>query len=93
VFVEVLRDVSIRVPPLDVTEARAMITELRGSALLHGARGRAPSDVAALAETLVRLAALAHAHRERLTALDLNPVLVREDGCGVVAVDWLIEFA
>jgi len=93
VFVEVLRDVAIRVPPLDVTEARAMIGELRGRALLHGARGRAPADVAALAETLVRLAALADAHRGRLRALDLNPVLVREDGHGVVTVDWLIEFA
>jgi acetate---CoA ligase (ADP-forming) len=93
VLVEVMRDVSIRVPPLDEAEALAMIAELRGSALLRGVRGRPPGDVRALAATLVRLGALADAHRERLSALDLNPVLVRGDGRGVVAVDWLVEFA
>jgi acyl-CoA synthetase (NDP forming) len=93
VLVEVMRDVAVRVPPLDVAEARAMVDELRGRALLSGVRGRPPSDVAALHEMLVRLAALAEAHRDRLRALDINPLLVLEEGHGVVAVDWLIEFA
>jgi acyl-CoA synthetase (NDP forming) len=83
IFVEVLRDVSVRVPPLDATEALEMIADLRGSALLRGARGRPPADVAALADTLVRLATLAEAHRERLRALDVNPLLVLDDGRGV----------
>jgi acyl-CoA synthetase (NDP forming) len=91
VFVEVLRDVAVRVPPLDAAEAAAMIAELRGGALLRGARGRPPADVRALAETLVRVAALADAWRDRLRALDINPLLVLEDGRGVVAVDWLVE--
>jgi acetyltransferase len=93
VFVEVMRDVSIRVPPLDVAEALVMISELRGSALLRGPRGRPPADVRALADTLVRLATLADAQRERVRALDINPLLVLEDGHGVVAVDWLVELA
>jgi acyl-CoA synthetase (NDP forming) len=93
VFVEVMRDVSIRVPPLDAAEALAMISELRGSALLRGARGRPAADVRALADTLVRLATLADAQRGRVRALDINPLLVLEDGRGVVAVDWLIELA
>jgi acetyltransferase len=93
VFVEVMRDVSVRVPPLDTAEALAMIGELRGSALLRGARGRPRADVEALADTLVRVAAFADAHRENLRALDLNPLLVLEEGRGVVAVDWLIELA
>jgi acetyltransferase len=92
VLVEVLRDVSIRVPPLDATEALAMIGELRGGVLLRGVRGRPPADIAALADTLVRLAALAEAHRQRLKALDINPLLVLDEGRGGVAVDWLIEF-
>jgi acetyltransferase len=91
IFVEVLRDVSIRVPPLSRDDAREMIAELRGAALLRGVRGRRPADVAALADALVGLAALAEAHRGRLRALDLNPVVVLEAGRGVVAVDWLIE--
>jgi len=91
VFVEVMRDVAVRVPPIDRAEALAMVAELRGSALLRGARGRPPADVGALADTLVRVATLADAQRERLLALDINPLLVLEEGRGVVAVDWLVE--
>ena len=93
VFVEVMRDVAVGVPPLDAARARAMISELRGSALLRGARGRPPADVAALADALVRLATLADAQRERVRALDINPLVVLEEGRGVVAVDWLVELA
>jgi len=93
IFVETLHDVAVRVPPLDHAEAAAMIAELRGSALLRGVRGRPPADIAALTDVLVRVAALAHAERARLTALDLNPLLVLEHGRGVMAVDWLVELA
>jgi len=92
VFAEVLRDVSLRVPPLYREEALQMTLELRGSALLRGARGRPPADIGALADALVRLGALAEAHHQQLSALDLNPLLVLDDGGGVVALDWLIEF-
>ena len=93
IFVEQLRDVSLRVPPLGRDDALAMIAELRGAALLKGVRGRPPADAAALADAIVALAALAAAHRESLRALDINPLLVLEAGRGVVAVDWLVEFA
>jgi hypothetical protein len=56
-------------------------------------RGRPAADVAALADVLVRIAALADAYRDRLRALDLNPLVVRDAGGGAVAVDWLIELA
>jgi acetyltransferase len=91
VFVEVLRDVAVRVPPLDAATALEMLDELRGAALLRGARGRPPADVAALADVLVRVAALAESHGGRLRALDINPLLVLEQGRGAVAVDWLVE--
>jgi acyl-CoA synthetase (NDP forming) len=91
IFVEQLHDVSVRVPPVGRAEALAMIDELRGAALLRGARGRAAADVAALADAIVRLAALAEVHRPSLRALDINPLLVLDAGQGVVAVDWLIE--
>jgi acyl-CoA synthetase (NDP forming) len=93
IFVEQLRDVSLRVPPIGPTDAAAMIAELRGAAILSGARGRAPADTRALADAIVRLAALAEAHRDTLRAVDINPLLVLDDGHGVVAVDWLIELA
>jgi acetate---CoA ligase (ADP-forming) len=91
ILVEVLRDVSIRVPPISVDDAREMLGELRGARLLGGVRGRPPADVAALADALVGLAGLAEAQRDRLKALDINPLLVLDEGRGVVAVDWLIE--
>jgi acyl-CoA synthetase (NDP forming) len=91
IFVELLRDVAVRVPPLDQAAALAMLAELRGAALLRGARGRPPADIAALAEALVAVARLAEAHRDSLRALDLNPLVVLDEGRGVVAVDWLIE--
>jgi acyl-CoA synthetase (NDP forming) len=93
IFVEQLRDVSVRVPPLGRDDARAMVEELRGAPLLRGVRGRAPADVESLADTIGRLAQLAETHRQSLRALDINPLLVLDAGRGVVAVDWLIEFA
>ena len=93
IFVEQLRDVSLRVPPIGPADAAAMIAELRGAAILSGARGRAPADTGELAEAIVRLGALAETHRQTLRALDINPLRVLDDGRGVVAVDWLIEFA
>jgi acyl-CoA synthetase (NDP forming) len=90
ILVEILRDVAVRVPPFDHSEARDMLDELRGRALLHGARGRPPADTGALADLLVRLRALAAA-RADIRAIDLNPVLVLPQGRGAVAVDWLIE--
>jgi acyl-CoA synthetase (NDP forming) len=93
IFVEVMRDVSVRVPPLDTAEALAMVADLRGSVLLRGARGRPPADVAALAEALVGLARLAQVHGEWLRALDINPLFVLEEGRGVMTVDWLVELA
>jgi acetyltransferase len=93
ILVEVLRDVSVRVPPLSAADAREMLAELRGARLLGGVRGRPPADVGALADALARLAALAEAQAGRLRALDINPLVVLEEGRGVVAVDWLVELA
>jgi acetyltransferase len=58
--------------------------------MFHGARGRPPADVEALAQTLVRVSALAWALRDRLAELDINPLLVRPRGLGVVAADALV---
>ena len=63
------------------------------AAILSGVRGRAPADTRALADAIVGVAALAEAHRDSLRALDSNPLLVLDDGHGVVAVDWLIALA
>ena len=90
VFVEVLADVSFRPAPFDAAEAHRMLRELQGYPLLAGARGRPPADVDALAAALAALSRFAAAHAERLESAELNPLVVRPAGHGVVALDALI---
>jgi acyl-CoA synthetase (NDP forming) len=90
IFVEVLRDVTFRIAPFGVEEAHRMIAELRGVALLEGARGQPPCDVEALAEALSRLSVFVAAQRSQFTSIDVNPLLVRPKGQGAAALDALI---
>ncbi|MFE9331944.1 acetate--CoA ligase family protein [Streptomyces sp. NPDC006925] len=71
VLIEVLRDTAVRVPPFGEDEARAMLGELRGAALLHGVRGRPPADTDALVEVVLRV--------QRM-ALELSPGARRSSG-------------
>ena len=68
-------------------EAREMLAELRVAPLLHGFRGGAALDLEALADSVSQISWLAHEFAERFIELDVNPVLVRETGQGVTAVD------
>jgi len=86
IFVEVLKDVVLRVAPIDSATAREMIEETRGAALLRGFRGRPPSDVKALVQCLVRTSRLLADHPE-IQNLDINPVVVLEKGKGCLVVD------
>ena len=87
VFIEVFRDVSFRVPPFDKNEARRMIDEVVGSALLKGARGRPKGDVKALVDTIMKVQKLAVENAGSLAELDINPLVVLPKG--VVALDAL----
>ena len=86
IYVEVLREVTLRLAPLGREEARAAILGARWSPLLRGARGRKPHDVNALADVLHRVSRLA-AELE-LESLDLNPVMVGDEGRGVAIADF-----
>lgn len=90
IYTEILRDVAYRVAPFALEDARAMLDELRSRAIFGGVRGRPALDVDALALTLVRVSELAWTLRERLSELDINPLLVRPQGRGVVAADALV---
>jgi acyl-CoA synthetase (NDP forming) len=90
IFVEVLRDVTFRIAPFGVEEAHRMIAELRGAAILEGARGQPPCDLDALAVALSRLSLFAAAKRTEITSIDINPLLVRPKGQGAAALDALI---
>jgi acyl-CoA synthetase (NDP forming) len=90
IFVETLRATSLRRAPFGPSVARAIIDALPGAAVLGGARGRPPADVGALARMVCAVSHFAFANREWLASVDLNPVLVRADGRGAVALDALI---
>lgn len=91
VFAEMLKDVTFRLAPVTRSAAHEMISELKGHAVLAGARGKPPADVEALADVLVRLSALALDLEEHLAELDINPLFVMEKGRGVKAADALIR--
>nr|WP_271212352.1 acetate--CoA ligase family protein [Rhodococcus wratislaviensis]GLK38812.1 hypothetical protein GCM10017611_56820 [Rhodococcus wratislaviensis] len=87
---ELFRDVAFRVGELDHAEAVNLIREIKGYPLLTGFRGAAPADVDALADLLVAVSRFAVTHADQLDSLDLNPVLVLEEGRGALALDALI---
>ncbi len=88
VFVEVLEDVAFGLAPLDPAQIMSMLEELRGLALLRGARGGEPADLDALVALIEKVAGrdgLLAAMPEEITEIDLNPVKV--GSTGAVAVD------
>lgn len=87
--VEIYRDVVRRLCPITPTEARDMVTAVRGAPLLMGARGRRRADVDALVDLLVAVSERAAALDDQLVELDLNPVMVLPEGEGLVVVDAL----
>jgi acetyl-CoA synthetase (ADP-forming) len=87
VLVEILNDVQMAVAPVASAHALRLIESLRIAPILAGARGRPPADITALADTIARLSELASALGPRFTELDINPLLVREAGRGVIALD------
>ncbi len=88
VFVEVLNDVTFRIPPFDRDEALRMLGELAGAKLFAGLRGRQKADVGALADALVKVGRLALDLHDDLLELDINPLVVRDQG--VIALDALV---
>lgn len=87
IFVEVLKDVTFRVAPISEREASTMLEEIRGALILEGTRGEAPRDKKALAEVLAQYAFMITDLADEVSESDANPVLVYEEGKGVMVVD------
>jgi acetyltransferase len=90
IHVEVLRDVVFSPVPIGDDEALSLLGELKGAALLDGARGAPPADRAALAELTAALSRFAADHADLIEEIDLNPVIVHPQGHGITVVDALI---
>ena len=92
VFVEILKDVAFRVLPITLHSAQRMITELKSVSILDGARGQSAADKKAIARLLVKVSEIAEAYPE-IREMDLNPVIVHEQGNGLSIVDARIILA
>jgi len=93
VLAEVRRSVAVRIAPVDEAEAAAMIAELPELRILSGFRNLPRGDVAALARAISRASYLATIEDSPVAEAEINPLIVRREGEGVVAVDGLIVIA
>jgi acetate---CoA ligase (ADP-forming) len=91
VLTEIARDRSLRLAPIDLATAHEMIAEVRGLTALAGYRGRPAGDLDALAHAMVALSRLAE--DASIAEAEINPLIVRPTGEGVVAVDALVKLA
>jgi 4-hydroxybutyryl-CoA synthetase (ADP-forming) len=86
IYVEVLKDVTFKLAPVTDTEADDMIASIKMRKILEGVRGEKPSDKAKLSECIQRLSQLVSDFKE-IKELDMNPVLVMENGKGCKILD------
>jgi acetate---CoA ligase (ADP-forming) len=89
IYTEIYRDRSLRLAPVDLDTAHEMIAEVRGLKVLTGYRGKPEGDIAALAQAISALSRLAA--DPAVIETEVNPLIVRQRGQGVVAVDAVVR--
>lgn len=87
-LVEILKDLSIMLPPLTAREAREMIDGLKSSKLYAGFRNQRQADIPAIEKVLLNISRLAIDYGENISELEINPLMVLPEGRGVIAVDF-----
>lgn len=90
IFAEVLRDVALQIAPVTEAQATQMLRSLKAFPLLDGARGRAKADVAAAARAVAALSQFAARHADVVAEIDINPLVVMDQGQGAFALDALL---
>jgi acetyl-CoA synthetase len=91
VFVELLKDSVSLLLPTDRDEVRRALSGLRSAPLLRGFRGAPPADLDAAADAVMAVAGLVERDPGFIVELDINPLMVRAEGCGAVAADVLLS--
>jgi len=87
IFVEILKDVTFRIIPIEEKDAWAMIKSIKGYPILAGARGEAPADMKAIVDMMLKVSQLVDDLKDYIKEMDLNPVFVYNEGEGAVIVD------
>lgn len=90
IFVDIMKDIALRVIPVSSLDAELMMKETKGYKVLSGSRGRKPADIEAVIGVLLNLSKLAENLKDYIFEIDINPLIVFDNGYGVKAVDALI---
>ena len=90
IFAEIFKDVALQPAPVDEAQATAMLRSLKAFPLLDGARGRPKADVQAAARAIAALSRFAVRHADSVCEIDINPLVVLEQGRGAHALDALL---
>lgn len=91
IYTEILKEYSLRLPPLTTDDAREMIHEVKGSEILRGARGQASADIDAIVDILMKVSQLALDFGKELESIELNPLIALSNGNGALVVDTLLS--
>lgn len=91
IYVEVLKDASSRILPINRQDAYEMLEELQSYPLLKGVRGQKAKDIEALVDVLLSISNMGMALQGRIAELDINPLIVFDEGQGVCAADGLVS--
>ncbi|EHR77644.1 acetyl-CoA synthetase [Thermococcus litoralis DSM 5473] len=87
IFVEILKDVTFRIIPIEEKDAWAMIKSIKGYPILAGARGEPPADMKAIVDMMLKVSQLVDDLKDYIKEMDLNPVFIYPEGEGAVIVD------
>jgi acyl-CoA synthetase (NDP forming) len=90
IFAEIVQDTAVQMAPVNETQAMAMLKSLKTFAVLDGARGRRRTDLKAAANAIAALSRFAVAHADSVSEIDINPLLLKAEGEGAVALDALL---
>ncbi len=92
ILAEIYKDFVLRLAPVGIATARSMVEEVRGLAVIRGYRGLPRGDCEALAQAVVAMSQLADLPGRAVSEAEINPLIVKPEGQGIVAVDGLIVF-
>lgn len=91
IWIELLKDIVMRLPPIDSEEAYKMISEIKGKAIFEGYRGMPKADIHSLIHIILQISQMADDLKDIIFSLDLNPLMILPEGEGVWVVDALME--
>ena len=91
IMTEVMKDVAFRMLPISTSDAKSMLSELKGSALLKGFRGSEPIDTNMVAKMLVQIGKLGVENADYINSIDFNPVVVYPKSYFVVDAKIILD--